>query len=69
LYRYASQLAQLLDVGKEVFVVGAQNSGKSSLINRLSKLYGGPGDGGPLASHLPGTTLGRAVYKLTSVHP
>ena len=41
-------------------MVGAQNAGKSSLINRLSKRYGGPGpaDGGPLASHLPGTTLG-----------
>jgi len=49
--------------------VGAQNAGKSSLINRLSKRYGGPGeaDGGPIASHLPGTTLG--VVKLPKLLP
>ena len=65
----SEQLEQLLDEGKEVWVVGAQNAGKSSLINRLSKRYGGPGpsDGGPLASHLPGTTLG--VVKLPNLLP
>ena len=53
-------------------MVGAQNAGKSSLINRLSKRYGGPGpdDGGPLASHLPGTTLGvGALSVFFSIHP
>ena len=66
----AEQLEQLLDEGKEAWVVGAQNAGKSSLINRLSQKYGGGGvddvtrdvNGGPglgpIASHLPGTTLG-----------
>ena len=57
----SEQLETLLDEGREVWVVGAQNAGKSSLINRLSKKYGGPGpeDGGPLASHLPGHHPGR----------
>lgn len=65
----ATQLEQLLDRGKEVYVVGAQNAGKSSLINRLSQRYGGPGeeDGGPIASPLPGTTLG--MVKLPSLLP
>ena len=65
----SEQLETLLDEGREVWVVGAQNAGKSSLINRLSKKYGGPGpeDGGPLASHLPGTTLG--VVKLPGLLP
>ena len=65
----SEQLEELLDEGKEVWVVGAQNAGKSSLINRLSKRYGGPGpdEGGPLASHLPGTTVG--VVKLESLLP
>ena len=67
----AEQLEQLLDEGKEAWVVGAQNAGKSSLINRLSQKYGkvngsndvtwdvsGGAGVGPLASHLPGTTLG-----------
>jgi len=65
----ADQLEKLLDRGKEVYVVGAQNAGKSSLINRLSKRYGGPGeeDGGPIASPLPGTTLG--MVKLPSLLP
>ena len=66
---FADQLEKLLDRGKEVYVVGAQNAGKSSLINRLSKRYGGPGeeDGGPIASPLPGTTLG--MVKLPSLLP
>ena len=66
---FADQLEKLLDGGKEVYVVGAQNAGKSSLINRLSKRYGGPGeeDGGPIASPLPGTTLG--MVKLPSLLP
>ena len=57
------------EAGKEVWVVGAQNAGKSSIINRLSRMYGGPGpeDGGPLASHLPGTTLG--VVRLENLLP
>ena len=65
----SEQLEQLLEEGREVWVVGAQNAGKSSLINRLSKRYGGPDEteGGPLASHLPGTTLG--VVKLESLLP
>ena len=65
----SEQLEQLLDEGKEVWVVGAQNAGKSSLINRLSKKYGGPGpdEGGPLASHVPGTTLG--VVRLQDLLP
>lgn len=65
----SEQLAQLLNEGREVWVVGAQNAGKSSLINRLSKRHGGPGhdEGGPLASHLPGTTLG--VVKLANLLP
>jgi len=56
----AEQLEKMLDRGKEVYVVGAQNAGKSSLINRLSRRYDGPGeeDGGPITSALPGTTLG-----------
>ena len=50
-------------------MVGAQNAGKSSIINRLSRMYGGPGpeDGGPLASHLPRTTLG--VVRLENLLP
>ncbi len=65
----AEQLEQMLDRGKEVYVVGAQNAGKSSLINRLSQRYGGPGeeDGGPIASVLPGTTLG--MVKLPALLP
>jgi ribosome biogenesis GTPase A len=65
----ANQLEEMLDRGKEVYVVGAQNAGKSSLINRLSSKYGGPGeeDGGPIASPLPGTTLG--MVKLASLLP
>jgi ribosome biogenesis GTPase A len=65
----SEQLEQLLAQGKEVWVVGAQNAGKSSIINRLSKRYGGPGpeDGGPLASHLPGTTIG--VVRLEDLLP
>ena len=68
----AEQLDALLDEGKEAWVVGAQNAGKSSLINRLSQKFG---DGellekttaGPLASHLPGTTLG--VVRLENLLP
>jgi len=54
---------------KDVYVVGAQNAGKSSLINRLSSRYDGPTDktGGPLASHVPGTTIG--VLKLEGILP
>jgi ribosome biogenesis GTPase A len=75
----AEQLEQLLDEGKEAWVVGAQNAGKSSLINRLSQKYGGGGvdditedvNGGPglgpIASHLPGTTLG--VVRLENLLP
>ena len=65
----AQQLEDMLDRGKEVYVVGAQNAGKSSLINRLSQRYGGPGeeDGGPIASPLPGTTLG--MVKLPALLP
>ena len=71
----AEQLDQLLDEGKEAWVVGAQNAGKSSLINRLSQKFGdGAFDGaanapaaGPLASHLPGTTLG--VVRLENLLP
>ena len=65
----SEQLMQLLEDGREVWVVGAQNVGKSSLINRLSRRFDGPGpeDGGPLASHLPGTTLG--VVKLPKLLP
>ena len=65
----SEQLEELLASGKEVWVVGAQNAGKSSIINRLSRMYGGPGpeDGGPLASHLPGTTLG--VVRLENLLP
>lgn len=73
----SDQLEQLLDEGKEAWVVGAQNAGKSSLINRLSAKYdkdgsiagdvnGGPGVG-PIASHLPGTTLG--VVRLENLLP
>ena len=39
----SEQLETLLDEGREVWVVGAQNAGKSSLINRLSKSTGVPG--------------------------
>jgi ribosome biogenesis GTPase A len=76
----AEQLEQLLDEGKEAWVVGAQNAGKSSLINRLSQKYGkhngsnddisdvsGGAGVGPLASHLPGTTLG--VVRLENLLP
>ena len=74
----AEQLEQLLDEGKEAWVVGAQNAGKSSLINRLSQKYGGGVDDvtrdvnggpglGPIASHLPGTTLG--VVRLENLLP
>ena len=54
---------------KDVYVVGAQNAGKSSLINRLSSRYDGPTDktGGPLASHVPGTTIG--ILKLEGILP
>lgn len=45
--------------GAEVWVVGAQNAGKSSLINALSAhYYGDAFRAGPVASHVPGTTLG-----------
>ena len=76
----AEQLEQLLDEGKEAWVVGAQNAGTSSLINRLSQKYGkvngsndvtwdvsGGAGVGPLASHLPGTTLG--VVRLENLLP
>ena len=44
----------------QVWVIGAQNAGKSSLINALAAHYYGPrsaAGGGPVASHVPGTTL------------
>ncbi len=45
--------------GAEVWVIGAQNAGKSSLINALSThYYGAAFKAGPVASHVPGTTLG-----------
>ena len=74
----SDQLEQLLQNGAEAWVVGAQNAGKSSLINRLSQKFdvdgkgirgdvnGGPGVG-PIASHLPGTTLG--VVRLPNLLP
>jgi ribosome biogenesis GTPase A len=54
--------------GAEVWVVGAQNAGKSTLINALSAHYYGDGfQAGPVASHVPGTTLG--LVRLESLLP
>ena len=65
----SEDLEGLLGKDRDIWVVGSQNAGKSSLINKLSVRYGGPGeeDGGPVASHLPGTTLG--VVKLERLLP
>lgn len=42
----------------DLWVVGAQNSGKSSLINAMKKAGGTAGKGDPTVAPVPGTTLG-----------
>lgn len=44
--------------GRDVYVIGATNVGKSSLINRLLQDYGGGGGDEITTSFYPGTTLG-----------
>ena len=54
--------------GAEVWVVGAQNAGKSTLINALAAHYYGPRfAAGPVASHVAGTTVG--LVRLDSLLP
>ena len=54
--------------GAEVWVVGAQNAGKSTLINALAAHYYGSGfAAGPVASHVAGTTVG--LVRLDSLLP
>ncbi|GAF17956.1 GTP-binding protein YqeH [Bacillus sp. JCM 19046] len=43
--------------GKDVYIVGCTNVGKSSFINRILKLHGHQGDQLITTSHFPGTTL------------
>lgn len=43
--------------GKDVYVVGCTNVGKSSFINEILKLHGHEGDHFITTSHFPGTTL------------
>ncbi|MFS0861638.1 ribosome biogenesis GTPase YqeH [Fredinandcohnia sp. 179-A 10B2 NHS] len=43
--------------GKDVYVVGATNVGKSTFINRLIKEFGGEDEDIITTSHFPGTTL------------
>jgi ribosome biogenesis GTPase A len=53
--------------GSDVWVVGAQNAGKSTLINALAAHYGNSSGAGPVASHVAGTTLG--LVRLDGVLP
>eukprot|EP00898_Chlorokybus_atmophyticus_P007144 jgi/Chlat1/7430/Chrsp6S07450 len=62
----AEKMAELAGPRGEVWVVGAQNAGKSSLINALAKRAGG-GSTKVTEAWLPGTTIG--VIKLSGVLP
>lgn len=68
------ELAQVMDDyrdGRDVYVVGSTNVGKSTFINKLIQIVGGEDEHGITTSQFPGTTLnfidiplddGRAIY-------
>lgn len=51
----------------DIWVVGAQNAGKSSLINAMQKVSGVNVKKQITAAALPGTTLGMQCYSVNSI--
>lgn len=54
------EVAEAIDYyrkGKDVYIVGCTNVGKSTFINQLIRIFGGQTDENITTSHFPGTTL------------
>lgn len=65
LHELVADLRQRSDTfKKDIYFCGRTNAGKSSLVAKLLRMYGGPRHLTPTVSHLAGTTLGMLPFPL-----